>query len=239
MGGTRFDEAYKSFQKTSNTIRAQKHTIASLSPEDLHSKLVREGEFRTTVDNSMRTRLKDYKIQADLKVSDKEFLKNNFVRTAHDRGSDGKTHAASVNEFAARIFILQVMLGQTIARAKEIAMKVYDETIGCVMSQLADIFCLSLAELTEEIEGYVNEEDYEERVDNGEPVTYGFVQRKHFCDMYVGVMASIAVPLLCATVLPLLMEGRHISTDAHKTAVEEAKKDLSSMARAKGPCCLF
>merc|ERR1712008_31731 len=175
-----------------------------------------------------------------------ELLKKGFIQTAHSEST--KTQAASVNEYEARVFILQVMLGQTIANAKEIAMKVYDETIGSVMAQMADMFCLTVAELTEEIEEYIDpngkhREGHDEWEDNGEAVTYGFVQRTHFCHMYVGVVASIAVPLLCATVLPVLMKkmkkGHHISTKEYKKAVEKAKKDLSSMVRAKGPRCVF
>jgi len=191
---------------------------------------VSQGDLRKALEDGLKA-LKGYSIiDTTFKVPDEKFMMVRFLATANDAGvnRDGKkVWAKSINEFEARVFVLQVMLGQTIAKVKEIAMKVYDETIGKVMEKLAAIFSLTVAELTEVIEDYIDQTP-----SCPEAVPYGYTPREHFIHMYIGVVASIAVPLLCCTVLPLLLDDEDVSTEAYRKAVEAAKKDLGALVKA-------
>jgi len=131
---------------------------------------------------------------------------------------------STVNELEARVFMLQVMLGQTIAKAQEVAGKVFDTTIAKIIGDLGSMFCLTAAELRKEMEDYNKTANGD---DEHEKELYGFIERKHFVEMYVGVVASIAVPLLTCTVLPTILDaGLSPTEQTYKDALTQSKKEL-------------
>jgi len=231
----RFEKSYKDFQSKSKDIIQQQAKILSLTAKEFHQKTVMQGDLRKTMQEGLNSLSKYTQDISDEKVPDEKFLKASFLCqvAAHGETEKGKVWAGSFNEFEARVFVLQVMLGQTIARAKKLAEKVYDETIDKVMNKLAQLFSLGDEQLREKIEEYIEKTP----PPCSESVTYGFTQRTNFVHMYVGVVASIAVPLLCCTILPILIDGSDISTEHYKKACEEATRDLRSSVAGPGPCC--
>jgi len=229
----RFDEEFKDFQKTSRAIRDAKHEIARLSPESLHSKTVNNGVLRAAMDSGVKG-LREIKLSTtDWTVPDKTNLQM-FLKKATDRGNEGK-QASSVNELEARIFLLQLMLGQTIAKAKALAENAYDSTIGKVREQLAGLFCLTDGEMHQMILDFLKDRKLAE--DNSEADTYGFTEKAHFVEMYVGVVISIAMPLLCSIVLPCLLKNKVVSGEDYKKAVELARKELYTAGPKSGSLC--
>jgi len=229
----RFDEEFKDFQKTSRAIRDAKHEIARLSPESLHSKTVNNGVLRAAMDSGVKG-LREIKLSTtDWTVPDKTNLQT-FLKKATDRGNEGK-QASSVNELEARIFLLQLMLGQTIAKAKTLAENAYDSTIGKVREQLAGLFCLTDGEMHQMILDFLKDRKLAE--DNSEADTYGFTEKAHFVEMYVGVVISIAMPLLCSMVLPCLLKNKVVSGEDYKKAVELARKELYTAGPKSGSLC--
>merc|ERR1712008_362268 len=123
--GKRFDEECKLFHKKSAEIIALHKRTLQLTAKQFHLRTVSQGDLRKALEDGLKA-LKGYCIiDTTFKVPDEKFMMVRFLATANDAGvnRDGKkVWAKSINEFEARVFVLQVMLGQTIAKAKEIAM---------------------------------------------------------------------------------------------------------------------
>jgi len=233
----KFDERFKEFVKTSDNIKAKKNELATISAETLHDKLTKDGSLRKKHDKSRDSTLaKNAKVNQTWCVPEGKHLEK-FVKKAVDLNNTGESQASSVNELEARVFVAQVMLGQTISKAQELAEGVYDGTIAKVKEELAGMFCLTPAELHDMIGTFLNKPRDEEE-DNKENETYGFTERSHFVEMYVGVVTSIAMPVLCATVLPCLYTRTTIDGEKYKEAVEMSRKELYvAPPKSGGLCC--